>query len=116
MSVFVTVGNMMALAAEASGTLGGSALASWTPITTLLVAYALVVALLWWRGDPADGDKAPLGALQGSARGGVGRLINLHFKLVNQDSVLRSDPILVCADLRLGKRYRALERLNCQAP
>lgn len=60
---------MLVLATEASGTLGGSALASWTPITTLLVAYAVVVALLWWRGDPADGDKAPLGALQRVGRG-----------------------------------------------
>ncbi len=63
---------MLVLATEASGTLGGSALASWTPITTLLVAYAVVVALLWWRGEPADGDKAPLGALQRIGRGLTG--------------------------------------------
>ncbi|HSP02481.1 MAG TPA: hypothetical protein VLR27_03210, partial [Acidimicrobiales bacterium] len=60
---------MMLLAAEGSGTLGGSALASWAPINTLLIAYAIVVALLWWRGEPAPGDKLPLGALQRIGRG-----------------------------------------------
>ena len=60
---------MMILAAEPSGTLGGSALASWAPINTLLIAYAIVVALLWWRGEPAAGDKLPLGALQRIGRG-----------------------------------------------
>ena len=54
---------------QESGTLGGSALASWTPVTTLLVAYAVVVAVLWWRGEPAQGDKLPLGALQRIGRG-----------------------------------------------
>lgn len=52
-----------------SGTLGGSALASWTPLTTLLIAYVVVVAVLWWYGDGADGDKGPLGALQRIGRG-----------------------------------------------
>ena len=57
------------LAAEESGTLGGSALASWTPVTTLLAAYALVVAFLWWYGGAADGDRFPLGILQRIGRG-----------------------------------------------
>ncbi len=61
--------HMHALATAESGTLGGSALASWTPITTLLVAYAVVVALLWWHGEPGRGDKLPLGALQRIGRG-----------------------------------------------
>ena len=52
-----------------SGTLGGSALASWTPITTLLVAYAVVVAFLWWYGGRHDGDRFPLGFLQRVGRG-----------------------------------------------
>ena len=52
-----------------TGTLGGSALASWTPITTLLVAYAVVVALLWWYGGRHDGDRFPLGILQRIGRG-----------------------------------------------
>lgn len=59
-------------AAEAgteTGTLGGSALASWTPITTLLVAYAVVVALLWWHGRRDAGDRFPLGILQRIGRG-----------------------------------------------
>jgi hypothetical protein len=52
-----------------SGTLGGSALASWTPVLTLLAAYAAVVVLLWWHGSPASGDRWPLGALQRIGRG-----------------------------------------------
>lgn len=52
-----------------TGTLGGSALASWTPITTLLVAYAVVVALLWWHGRRDAGDRFPLGILQRIGRG-----------------------------------------------
>lgn len=60
---------MMMIAAGDPGTLGGSALASWTPITVLLVAYLVVVALLWWYGEPARGDKLPLGALQRAGRG-----------------------------------------------
>ncbi len=53
----------------ASGTLGGSALASWTPVTSLLVGYAVAVAALWALGSPAPGDKGPLGALQRIGRG-----------------------------------------------
>lgn len=60
---------MSLLASTESGTLGGSALASWTPIYVLLIAYAVVVALCWWHGSPADGDKLPLGALQRIGRG-----------------------------------------------
>ena len=60
---------MLLLAETGSGTLGGSALASWTPVNTLLIAYVVVVALLWWRGEPGDGDKLPLGALQRIGRG-----------------------------------------------
>jgi len=56
-------------AVEGSGTLGGSALASWAPINALLVGYAVVVALLWWRGGPAGGDRFPLGVLQRIGRG-----------------------------------------------
>lgn len=52
-----------------SGTLGGSALASWTPLTSLLIAYVIAVALLWWAGEPGRGDKLPLGALQRIGRG-----------------------------------------------
>lgn len=55
--------------AEGAGTLGGSALASWTPVTALLVAYVVVAAGLWWYGDAVPGDKAPLGALQRIGRG-----------------------------------------------
>jgi hypothetical protein len=57
------------LAAEGSGTLGGSALASWAPINTLLIVYVVVVALLWWRGGPAEGERWPFGALQRIGRG-----------------------------------------------
>ncbi|MFP5323018.1 MAG: hypothetical protein ACLGIC_14400 [Acidimicrobiia bacterium] len=56
------------LAAEDAGTLGGSALASWAPVNTLLAAY-VVVAALWWLGSPAPGDRWPLGALQRIGRG-----------------------------------------------
>lgn len=52
-----------------SGTLGGSALASWTPVTSLLGAYVVAVALLWWAGEPGRGDLLPLGALQRIGRG-----------------------------------------------
>lgn len=52
-----------------SGTLGGSALASWTPVTSLLVAYGVAVVLLWWRGEQGTGDLLPLGALQRIGRG-----------------------------------------------
>lgn len=58
-----------ASAGAETGTLGGSALASWTPITTLLVAYAVVVALLWWHGRRDAGDRFPLGVLQRIGRG-----------------------------------------------
>lgn len=58
-----------ASAGAETGTLGGSALASWTPITTLLVAYAVVVALLWWHGRRDAGDRFPLGILQRIGRG-----------------------------------------------
>lgn len=60
------MGNMFA--AE-TGTLGGSALASWTPITTLLTAYAVVVAFLWWYGRRDPGDRFPLGILARIGRG-----------------------------------------------
>ena len=36
-----------------SGTLGGSALASWTPFWTLVVAFLLIVAVLWALGRPS---------------------------------------------------------------
>ena len=52
-----------------TGTLGGSALASWSPVTTLLGAYAVAVVVLWLRGSAAPGDKRPLGALQRIGRG-----------------------------------------------
>jgi hypothetical protein len=68
----VTVRNMLALALgqePESGTLGGSALASWTPLTVLLVAYLVVVAALYAYGEPRSGDKLPLGALQRIGRG-----------------------------------------------
>lgn len=52
-----------------SGTLGGSALASWTPVTSLLGAYVVAVVLLWWAGEPGRGDLMPLGALQRIGRG-----------------------------------------------
>lgn len=57
------------LAQVESGTLGGSALASWTPVTVLLVAYVVVVVASWLYGEPAAGDKLPLGALQRIGRG-----------------------------------------------
>ena len=65
---------MLALLASAepvpeSGTLGGSALASWTPLTVLLGAYAVVVVALYLYGEAGDGDKNPLGALQRIGRG-----------------------------------------------
>lgn len=63
------MGEQVVAAAEGSGTLGGSALASWTPVTGLLGAYVAVAAALWWRGEAAPGDKAPLGALQRIGRG-----------------------------------------------
>ena len=56
-------------AGDATGTLGGSALASWTPITTLLIAYAVVVAVLWWYGRRHPDDRFPLGILQRIGRG-----------------------------------------------
>ncbi len=52
-----------------TGTLGGSALASWTPVTSLLIAYAVAVVLLWWAGEPGRRDLLPLGALQRIGRG-----------------------------------------------
>ena len=52
-----------------SGTLGGSALASWTPLLVLLVGYVLVVATLYAYGEGRAGDKLPLGALQRIGRG-----------------------------------------------
>jgi hypothetical protein len=52
-----------------TGTLGGSALASWAPINSLLAAYVVVVALLWWHGGADDGDRFPLGVLQRIGRG-----------------------------------------------
>lgn len=51
------------------GTLGGSALASWTPVTVLLMVYVAVAGALWWHGDAAPGDASPLGALQRIGRG-----------------------------------------------
>ncbi|HEX4902315.1 MAG TPA: hypothetical protein VFV42_05870 [Acidimicrobiales bacterium] len=60
--------NVSVLAAE-SGTLGGSALASWTPITSLLVGYLVVVGVLWWLGGARDDDRFPLGILQRIGRG-----------------------------------------------
>ena len=71
------MGNMMGtmtgvgavLATEESGTLGGSALASWAPVNTLLIAYALMVGFLWWYGRAAEGDRFPLGILQRIGRG-----------------------------------------------
>jgi hypothetical protein len=52
-----------------SGTLGGSALASWTPVTVLLVGYAVVVVALYAYGEHETGDRNPLGALQRIGRG-----------------------------------------------
>jgi len=52
-----------------SGTLGGSALASWAPINTLLVGYVVVVAVLWWLGGASAADRFPLGILQRIGRG-----------------------------------------------
>ena len=52
-----------------SGTLGGSALASWTPVTTLLVAYVIAVVALYVHGEHRSGDRNPLGALQRVGRG-----------------------------------------------
>lgn len=57
------------LAAEGSGTLGGSALASWAPITTLLIVYGIAVAFLWWYGRSSPDDRFPLGILQRIGRG-----------------------------------------------
>ncbi len=51
------------------GTLGGSALASWTPVTSLLIAYSLAVVALFAYGSSGDGDWHPLGALQRIGRG-----------------------------------------------
>ena len=51
------------------GTLGGSALASWTPVTSLLGAYVVVVALLWWHGGPSSQRWHPLAPLQRIGRG-----------------------------------------------
>jgi len=59
----------MILATEGSGTLGGSALASWAPVQALLLAYLVVVALLWWRGGAVPGERFPLGVLQRTGRG-----------------------------------------------
>lgn len=66
------LGNLTDIAADAtpeSGTLGGSALASWTPVTTLLILYAIVVVGLWLHGEPGPKDKGPLGGLQRIGRG-----------------------------------------------
>lgn len=66
------MGIAIELAAETtpeSGTLGGSALASWTPVTTLLVLYVIVVAGLWLHGEPGPRDTGPLGGLQRIGRG-----------------------------------------------
>lgn len=52
-----------------SGTLGGSALASWNPLVGLLIGYVVVVGALWLYGEPMKGDKLPLGALQRVGRG-----------------------------------------------
>lgn len=52
-----------------SGTLGGSALASWTPVTSLLVAYAVAVALLWFAGGPGTTERHLLSPLQRIGRG-----------------------------------------------
>jgi len=60
---------MFAVVGTESGTLGGSALASWAPINTLLVAYVVVVAVLWWLGGASDQDRFPLGILQRTGRG-----------------------------------------------
>ena len=69
----VTVRNMFAhllqTDAPESGTLGGSALASWSPLTVLLVAYLVVVVFLYVYGPAGKGDKNPLGALQRIGRG-----------------------------------------------
>lgn len=51
------------------GTLGGSALASWTPVTSLIVAYLVAVVALFAYGPAGDGDWGPLGALQRIGRG-----------------------------------------------
>src|SRR5262245_39380086 len=34
-----------------TGTLGGSALASWTPIEVILGAFVVVLAVFFWRGE-----------------------------------------------------------------
>lgn len=57
------------LFATDEGTLGGSALASWTPVTSLLVAYAVAVVVLFAYGPAGAGDWNPLGALQRIGRG-----------------------------------------------
>lgn len=51
------------------GTLGGSALASWTPVTSLVVAYLVVVVALFVYGPAGEGDWNPIGALQRIGRG-----------------------------------------------
>jgi len=56
-------------AVEESGTLGGSALASWAPVQVLLAGWVVVVALLWWHGGAAPDDRFPLGVLQRIGRG-----------------------------------------------
>ncbi|WP_436792630.1 hypothetical protein [Actinospongicola halichondriae] len=51
------------------GTLGGSALASWTPVTVLICAYVAADIALFAYGSSGDGDWNPLGALQRIGRG-----------------------------------------------
>lgn len=63
------LGERQGLVLADSGTLGGSALASWTPVTILLVAYAVSVVLLWFAGESGRGDRLPLGGLQRIGRG-----------------------------------------------
>ena len=58
----------MIIAAD-EGTLGGSALASWTPVTSLIVAYLVAVVALFAYGTSGNGDWNPLGALQRIGRG-----------------------------------------------
>ncbi len=52
-----------------TGTLGGSALASWAPVTGLLGGYAVAVLVLWAIGPKGERDLHPLGALQRIGRG-----------------------------------------------
>lgn len=58
----------MIIAAD-EGTLGGSALASWTPVVALIVAYVVAVVALFAYGPPGADDWNPLGALQRIGRG-----------------------------------------------